>query len=147
MRRAEQLNFLWQVEKRTPAGVVVQANYAFTQPSRGVIEFIPNDDGIFRILLSISEVGGDGTLVTASPVDVTVTNTSPVVSLTSSTTSGAIGVPVHLQANISEPRTIDTFVTTWSIQRNGRDEPGLGSIGNPDTNFFFSRPLAVASTR
>ncbi len=137
LKRAEQLNFAWRVEKRTNAGTIVDANYPFTVPSRGVVEFIPNDDGRYRIFLTITEAAGGAGSVVAAPVDVAVTNTSPVVSINGPTTA-TLGGLVTLTANISEPRTVDTFTTTWVVERNGQPMPGFGQVGSPDTTFTFT---------
>ena len=133
--RAEQFGFAWTVTKTPVTGPVVA--YPFTVPSRGVVEFIPDDDGVYRIALVMQELANGGSLV-ATPVDVVITNASPIVAVTSLSNSAMIGSPINVVAAITDPGTADTYTLVWSIERNGKLLVGAGTVGNPAKNFTFT---------
>jgi Ca2+-binding RTX toxin-like protein len=109
LQRAEELSFAWQVLKNGVA-------YPFSSPSTGVIEFIPDDDGTYKVSLVVS----DGTnSVSATTKDVLITNASPVVSV-----QGLIGIAesgqlIDLTASIFDPGTADSHNVHWTVERQG----------------------------
>ncbi len=116
LNRSEQLTFTWTVSKKSPSGVITDYTSRITTPSRGVVEFIPDDDGEYTIGLTIGD--GVGT-VTAVPQKVTVSNVAPRVQITGGASNLTSGVPVTLGTSISDPGAADTHTIAWSVSLNG----------------------------
>ena len=116
LNRSEQLNFSWTVSKTSPGGLPTDYTSQITIPSRGVVEFIPDDDGVYTIGLTVGD--GVGT-VNAVPQVVTVSNVAPRIQITGGANQLASGVPVILGSSISDPGAADTHSIAWSVTLNG----------------------------
>jgi hypothetical protein len=81
-----------------------------------VIEFVPNDNGIYRVYLTISDSSGS---VPAAPHDIVVSNASPTVVLRGGTPLADIGLPITVEADINDPGLADTHDVAWVVERNG----------------------------
>lgn len=114
LNRTEQLRFDWTVTK-TPA-VGPTSNYPFTQPSRGIVEFLPDDDGVYAITLTISDGFGS---VNAGTQLVHVGNVVPRTQILGGSSLATIGSPIHLNSSISDPGLADTYEYTWTVTHNG----------------------------
>jgi Ca2+-binding RTX toxin-like protein/Tol biopolymer transport system component len=115
LQRVEEVDFTWTVIKN-PVAIGPSQQVPFLVPSEGVIEFTPDDDGLYRILLSASDETG---LITADPIDVVVTNASPVVAIQGGNIEASISQPVTFTALVTDPGTADTHVVDWVVLRNG----------------------------
>ena len=113
LNRTEQLTFVWTVIK-TPA-VGPNVPYPFTEPSLGVVEFVPNDDGVYTIGLTI--ISGASSVV-AAPQQVVAANVAPRIQITGAPHTPAIGTPISLGSLITDPGTADTHVVTWTVTRD-----------------------------
>ncbi len=138
--RAEQFGFNWSVTKTPVTGPVI-TNYPFTEPSRGVVEFVPDDDGLYRIDLILQDLNDlTATPLTAPAVNVAITNASPIVAVTSPSNTATINSPINVVAKITDPGKADLPILdlVWSIERNGSPLPGAGTVGIPNTNFSYT---------
>jgi hypothetical protein len=135
LNRAEEFSFAWTLTKTPINGP--SDSYPFTIPSRGVIEFTPNDDGNYIAGLTMTEIA-TGTNILATPRTVTVTNASPVVSVQSASNTSSINTPIQATAVINDPGKVDTHTITWTVSRNGQLIPGAGTVGIPPENFSFT---------
>ncbi len=133
LNRTEQLIFNWLVSKTPAVGPTV--SYPFKTPSRGVVEFVPDDNGTYTIALTIS----DGvSSVVATPQTVVVGNVAPRVRITTSTTSLTTGVPVNLTSWVTDPGTADTQTLVWSVTRDRL--PFGTSASNANYSFTPTQP-------
>jgi parallel beta-helix repeat protein len=110
LQRAEELVFAWQVFKNDVVYTEVEI------PAAGVIEFTPDDDGIYRVELSITD--GNVTIVAPSQ-EVTVTNASPVVSVRGPDGIVAVNTPLSFEADLFDPGAADSHIVDWVVERNG----------------------------
>ncbi|MCU0708058.1 MAG: PKD domain-containing protein [Pirellula sp.] len=115
LQRTEQLDFTWRVEKRDSLASP-PVNFDFTIPSEGVIEFVPDDNGIYRVYLTISDSSGS---LPETEHDIEVSNASPTVVLRSGTPLAEVGLPITLEAEINDPGFADTHEVAWVVERNG----------------------------
>jgi parallel beta-helix repeat protein len=130
LSRSEQLSFTWKVTKGNST-----VEYPITIPSHGIIEFVPHDEGSYKITLMIS----DGTRsIDAQPVYVEVSNSDPRIEITTATTIAMMGVPIHLQSIVSDLGSSDTHSVHWSVTRF-RQPFGTTSVG---ASFSFTPTAA-----
>jgi Ca2+-binding RTX toxin-like protein len=113
LNRTEKVTFNWTLTK-TPIGGIASV-YPFTIASQGAIEFVPNDDGDYQVGLTVSDSTGT---VVAPTQTVTVGNASPSVTINGGSQVLALGVPVTLNAVVSDPGTVDTQTVVWKLYRN-----------------------------
>jgi Ca2+-binding RTX toxin-like protein len=133
LNRTEQLTFTWTLTKTS--GVTTSA-YPFSVPAAGVIEFIPNDDGIYTVGLTISDASGS---VFAPPQVVTVGNVAPVVTIIPPAAPPAIGVPQTFTTNIFDRGSADTHTVDWTVALAGQSVPVASGSG---LNFTFTPTAA-----
>ncbi len=117
LQRTEELSFTWRVRKISVSGA--ETSYPFTVPSPGVVEFIPDDDGIYRVFLTLADANNPTDTLPETSVDVTVTNASPVVTVEGGMPLATLNDPLEFTANIHDPGSADTHTVTWTVRRNG----------------------------
>ncbi len=137
LNRTEQLTFVWTVFKTPVVGPTVP--YPFTIPSLGVVEFVPNDDGVYTIGLTITS--GTSSVV-AAPQQVVVGNVSPRIQITGAPNSPAVGTPINLGSSITDPGIADTHTVTWSVMR---DNQTFGTTTNGNSFSFTPNVAGVYS--
>ncbi len=126
LNRTEQLDFQWSVFK-VSSGIA----YPFTVPSKGVVEFIPDDNGDYRIGLKIS----DGTTIsTAADRTITVSNADPRVNVIGGSATVLPGSVISLNAQVDDPGKADTHQIAWTVSHN---QQPLGLTGT-GTDFSFT---------
>ena len=102
----EDLVFTWKVTKNGVA-------YPFTTPTEGAVQFVPNNEGTYRIDLRVrSTSSGFGT--DAAPVFVSPGNLAPRVTITGPTTPAVAGAPVTFMSNATDPGSADTLSYQWT---------------------------------
>lgn len=122
LNRSEQLAFQWSVTKNPSSGPSV--SYPFTEPSRGVVEFIPDDNGTYTINLTIVAASGN---VVVPPQQVIVGNVAPRIQITEIPTNLEVGLPINLGSSITDPGSADTQTVTWTVTRD--DQPFSAGSG------------------
>ncbi len=128
LNRTEQLTFSWGVTKTPASGPTT--SYPFTSPSRGLVEFVPDDNGTYTISLTIS----DGvTNVVATPQQVVVGNVAPVLRIQSATGTLTANVPVNLTSMVTDPGAADTQTVVWTVMRD--QQPFAGPASGSNFNF------------
>ncbi len=132
LSRSEQLTFNWKVTKG-----LAQAAYPVSIPSRGVVEFIPNDDDTYTITLSISDGINE---ISSVPAQVIVNNAVPRILATADTDSPSIGLPIHLQSIVSDLGVDDSHTIQWRVTRN-QQQFGQMAVGQ---DFTFT-PTSVGA--
>ena len=132
LSRSEQLTFTWKVTKGTSTTA-----YPITVPSRGLVEFVPDDDGVYTIALTIS----DGThSIAAQPTQITVANSNPRVQIETDTTSLQVDQQIQLHSIVNDLGSADTHTVRWSVTRNLQPF-GTAGVG---TSFSFIPTMAGA---
>ncbi len=132
LNRTEQLSFAWTLTRTSASTTVV---YSFTVPAAGVIEFIPDDDGVYTVGLTVSDSSGS---VVALPQVVHVGNVAPILTLVSST-APALNVPQTFAANIFDRGVADTHLVEWTVELAGQVTPVAFGSG---TSFTFTPTVA-----
>ncbi len=139
LNRTEQLTFVWTIIKTPAVGpsvdYILTAPSLVTEPSRGVLEFVPNDDGVYTIGLTIS---AGASSVFAAPQQVVVANVSPRIQITGAPNSPAVGTPINLGSSITDPGIADTHTVTWSVMRDNQPF-GTTTVGS---SFSFTPNVA-----
>ena len=132
LNRAEQITFQWSVTKTPASGPSV--SYPFTEPSRGVVEFVPDDNGTYTINLTIAAASGN---VVVPAQQVIVGNAAPRIEITGPATTPAVGSAITLGSSVTDPGTADTHVVTWTVLRD--DQPFSTGSGS---SFTFTPDVA-----
>jgi Ca2+-binding RTX toxin-like protein len=105
-------------------------------PAAGVIEFVPDDDGIYTVGLTLSDA--NGSRVAPSQV-VTVGNVAPILTLVSPASPPAINAPQTFTANIFDRGSADTHTVDWTVALAGQVVPVTSGSG---PNFTFTPTAA-----
>ncbi len=137
LQRAEEFNFQWHVIKN-PVQVGPQESFSPPETSAGVIDFIPDDDGIYRVLLTLSLRDGSAALPEVEH-DIEVTNASPVVAIEGGSLAAPLNQPIDLTAIITDPGTADDHQVQWTVLRNGAEfASGSSDFADTDKQFSFT---------
>jgi uncharacterized delta-60 repeat protein len=104
-----------QADTHTYAWSVTKSGNAFDAGSEASFTLIPDDDGIYEVILTVTDDDGG---VDTDLRTITVTNVAPTVAVSGAPESSPEGTEISLTSTVSDPGLADTFTYSWSVTRN-----------------------------
>jgi PKD repeat protein len=105
--------------------------------------FTPNDNGSYRIELTVSDEDGGSATVSQS---ITVANADPVATVIGAPATSPEGTAIHLSGSVTDAGSADTHTFAWAVTKNGvAYGAGTGTAFSftPDDNGSYVVSLTV----
>ncbi len=127
LNRSEQYQFNWTLLKISGSSTTA---FPFLIPSSGVIEFVPDDDGIYEIELVVQQ---GSTTLTIESKSVTALNVHPFVTIQDAPQFGFVGTAIALSSAVTDPGSSDTHSIDWTVERDRENLPSMSGTGSTFT--------------